>query len=219
MAPSYASLAKRVHGEGDDVVIAKLDATVHKNAASKYGIQGFPSLKFFKQGSAIDYPGAREENPIYNWIQKKTGPSSKLISSAEEYEKHSSEKLSVLYYLPEGEESALNTYMGFAAGYDDIAFAHTNSSELVAGLELAEKFSLIVFRNFDEGNKIVSQATALTADQMKTLLEENRYPFVQTFDQDAANRIFGQQKTALILMTDSTDSEVVKTFQEFAKNN
>lgn len=34
MAPDYAKLAKKVHEEDTDVVIAKLDATVHKNVSS-----------------------------------------------------------------------------------------------------------------------------------------------------------------------------------------
>ena len=34
MAPDYAKLAKKVHEEDSGVVIAKLDATVHKNVSS-----------------------------------------------------------------------------------------------------------------------------------------------------------------------------------------
>ena len=38
MAPAYAELAKKVHSEEGGVVIAKLDATVHKTAAEKNGV-------------------------------------------------------------------------------------------------------------------------------------------------------------------------------------
>jgi len=55
MAPAYSSLAKRVHEEEAGVKIAKLDATVHKDAASAHGVQGFPTLKFFVSGNPIDY--------------------------------------------------------------------------------------------------------------------------------------------------------------------
>lgn len=50
MAPGYAKLAKRVHGESEEVFIAKLDATEQKTIASEYSIQGFPTLKFFING-------------------------------------------------------------------------------------------------------------------------------------------------------------------------
>lgn len=32
------------------VRIAKVDATVHRNIASEYGIQGYPTLIFFPKG-------------------------------------------------------------------------------------------------------------------------------------------------------------------------
>ena len=54
---------------------------------------------------------------------------------------------------------------------------------------------------------------------MTEFFNAHRYPFVTDFNQDAANRIFGEQKSALILMTDSVDSEEVKTFRNFARNN
>lgn len=79
MAPDYSKLAKRLHSESEDIFIAKLDSTVHKTVSSDYSIQGFPTLKFFIDGQPIDYQGTREEDPIYNWIQKKTGPASKHL--------------------------------------------------------------------------------------------------------------------------------------------
>ena len=58
-------------------------------------------MKFFVNGTPIDYAGAREEEDMYNWVMKKTGPASRLVESEEDYTKHSSQKLSVLMYLPE----------------------------------------------------------------------------------------------------------------------
>lgn len=34
-----------------DVVIAKVDADQHRELGSRFGIQGFPTLKFFPKGS------------------------------------------------------------------------------------------------------------------------------------------------------------------------
>ncbi len=59
LAPHWASAATELKGK---VKIAKLDATEEKTMASKYGIRGFPTIKYFPAGkkdldSAQDYTG------------------------------------------------------------------------------------------------------------------------------------------------------------------
>lgn len=219
MAPDYAKLGEKVHGESENIKIAKLDATVHKNASSEHGVQGFPTLKFFINGSPVDYQGARDLDAIYNWIQKKTGPASKALTTEEEYNLHSGLKLSVLLLLPEEDEEMMKTYMGLAATYDDVPFAHSTNPDHAQKLEISQKYGFVVFRSFDEGHKFLLDDQPLTTKAMKDFLEEHRHPFVVDFDQDAANRIFGKQQNALILLTDDEDSQDITTFREFAKEN
>jgi protein disulfide-isomerase A1 len=39
--------------------LAKVDATVDGKVASKYGVQGYPTIFFFHKGEKIDYKGQR----------------------------------------------------------------------------------------------------------------------------------------------------------------
>lgn len=53
-----------------------LDATVHQSKASKFGVQGYPTIKFFPPGkkdasSAEEYNGGRTANDIVNWALEK----------------------------------------------------------------------------------------------------------------------------------------------------
>ncbi|MCP4264794.1 MAG: hypothetical protein GY777_04340 [Candidatus Brocadiaceae bacterium] len=57
---------------------------------------------------------------------------------------------------------------------------------------MTSKYGFVVFRTFDEGHKFLVDDTPLTSAAMKTFFESHRYPFVMDFDQEAANRIFGQ---------------------------
>lgn len=126
MAKPYASLAKKMHEGTTGVKIAKVDATESKGLASRFEIQGFPTLKFFKNGEPIEYKSGRTESEIENWIMKKTGPSSNLITTPEDYTTHQNENISVLYHGPEDEEESLKKYQAFASEYDDIKFAHSH---------------------------------------------------------------------------------------------
>ena len=56
--------------------LGALDATVHTLKASEYGIQGFPTIKYFAPGkkdssSVEDYDGGRVANDIISWLNDK----------------------------------------------------------------------------------------------------------------------------------------------------
>lgn len=75
MKPQYSEAAKRV--AADKVgAIGAVDATVHENLAREFNIKGFPTLKYFKNGSfKSDYNGKRTVDDIYNFV-KNDGASS-----------------------------------------------------------------------------------------------------------------------------------------------
>lgn len=70
LAPEYKSAAKELKGSG--IKLADLDATVHQQMASEYGVKGFPTIKVFPPGStsvkdAMDYNGARTSDGIVQY--------------------------------------------------------------------------------------------------------------------------------------------------------
>jgi len=57
--------------------LAMVDVTEEKELAERYDIQGFPTLKYFRNGDVddyIDYDGGRVERDIVAYMKKKTGP-------------------------------------------------------------------------------------------------------------------------------------------------
>jgi len=65
LAPEYEKAATALKGE--PAKLAKIDATEHKEAAGKVGVQGFPTLKFYKNGKISDYQGGRTADEIVTW--------------------------------------------------------------------------------------------------------------------------------------------------------
>lgn len=79
MAPDYEIVAdtfKNVKG----VKIVKVEADKEKEVANKYGVRGFPTLKFFPAGSTtpVDYEGGRTADDIINFINSKVGTNARL---------------------------------------------------------------------------------------------------------------------------------------------
>ena len=57
LAPEYAAAATELKGE--DVILAKVDATEENELAQQYDVQGFPTVHFFVDGIHKPYNGQR----------------------------------------------------------------------------------------------------------------------------------------------------------------
>ncbi|XP_076361800.1 protein disulfide-isomerase A6 homolog CaBP1 [Tachypleus tridentatus] len=71
LAPHWAEAATELKGK---VKLGAVDATVHTILANKYGIQGFPTIKYFPAGAkddAEEYDGGRTASDIINWALEK----------------------------------------------------------------------------------------------------------------------------------------------------
>ncbi|THG08840.1 hypothetical protein TEA_017866 [Camellia sinensis var. sinensis] len=76
LAPTYEKVATAFKLERD-VVIANLDADKYKDLGEKYGVSGFPTLKFFPKSNKAgeDYDGGRDLDDFVNFINEKCGTS------------------------------------------------------------------------------------------------------------------------------------------------
>lgn len=76
LAPKYEELGKVFQTE-KDVVIAKVDADAapNKPLGSRFGVQGFPTIKFFPKGTKTpeDYNGGREVKDFVIFLNGKAG--------------------------------------------------------------------------------------------------------------------------------------------------
>nr|GMD48323.1 probable protein disulfide-isomerase A6 [Ipomoea batatas] len=76
LAPIYEKVAAAFKLD-EDVVIANCDADKHKDIAEKYGVSGYPTLKFFPKGNKAgeEYEGGRDLDDFVNFINEKSGTS------------------------------------------------------------------------------------------------------------------------------------------------
>eukprot|EP00644_Phytophthora_capsici_P001215 jgi/Phyca11/511936/fgenesh2_kg.PHYCAscaffold_105_\ len=74
MAPTYETVATAFK-KTSNVVVAEVDADNYKDLGSKFGVTGFPTLKYFPEGSTEpeDYKGGRGEDDFVNFLNEKAG--------------------------------------------------------------------------------------------------------------------------------------------------
>jgi protein disulfide-isomerase A6 len=74
LAPTYEEVAGVFAGE-DNVLIAKVDATAHAELASRYGVKGYPTIKYFAPGAddPEDYAEGRDKQSFVDFINEQAG--------------------------------------------------------------------------------------------------------------------------------------------------
>ncbi|ESW35323.1 hypothetical protein PHAVU_001G225600 [Phaseolus vulgaris] len=74
LAPTYEKVAAAFNLD-EEVVIANVDADKYKNLAEKYGVSGYPTLKFFPKSNKAgeDYNGGRDLDDFVAFINEKCG--------------------------------------------------------------------------------------------------------------------------------------------------
>lgn len=71
LEPEYKSAAKSLEEEAPKVQLAKVDATKEEKLASRFGIEGFPTLKLFRDGEFVkDYNGPRTSSGIVKFMKE-----------------------------------------------------------------------------------------------------------------------------------------------------
>lgn len=84
LAPVYEQLAQDFAFAKDKVTIAKVDADAEKSLGKRFGVQGFPTIKYFdgKSETPEDYNGGRDIESLTKFITEKTGLKPKKKAAA-----------------------------------------------------------------------------------------------------------------------------------------
>ena len=75
MKPAWDKLGDE-YKSSKTVLIGDVDCTVHQNLCQKYGVQGYPTLKYFTANPMGDaYNGGRDYEELSKFAKESLGPS------------------------------------------------------------------------------------------------------------------------------------------------
>ena len=86
--------------------MAKVDATENAELGTRFNVQGYPTLKFFTNGSPIDYTGGRTDKEIVSWIQKRVGHISTELRDQAALDKFKSDNAVAIVFFGNSESDA-----------------------------------------------------------------------------------------------------------------
>lgn len=219
LTPEYEQAAETLAKNDPPFFVAKVDATEQKKVAEEFGVQGFPTLKWFKNGESSDYQGGRTADAIVSWILKKTGPPSLEVTCDALKEKTAADKFTIAFFGANLDDALYTeAHVKLSDSEEKVGFVHNLDAACAAEFGATQP-SLVFFRQFEE--KSVVYTGKADKDDLLAFVKPLMVPTVFSFTEDEIEAVFGQQQNVLILFRAETDAESTfqKTFEEAAVAN
>jgi len=178
LAPEYEKAAQAIAADdGIEAALAKVDATVEKDLATKYGVKGFPTLKFFTgdEENPSDYSGGRTESTIIQWLRTRSMPPVSMLANADEVEAFKEKGKVVLVGFVEEDGDAAKALNEVAeANRESVVVGQVTSKDVkVDGTEFGKVY---LFRDF--GEPVVEYDGDVTLEGMTAFLNAERFPLI-----------------------------------------
>jgi len=216
LAPEYAKAATKLAEEGSAIKLGKVDATEEGSLAEEHGVRGYPTLKFFRNGKASDYGGGRQADEIVNWLNKKTGPPAKTLTSVDDATAFTESKsVTVIGFFKDLESDEAKAFVAAAGSIDDHPFAITSEDALFKKYEVTKDSAVILFKDFDEGKTEFDGE--FKDDEIVKFVAANALPLVVDFNHETASKIFGGDIKSHLLIFLSKAAEHYDEYVETAK--
>jgi len=198
LAPEYVKAAKSLADAGSAIKLAKVDATEEGELAEQNGIKGYPTLKFYRNAKPIDYTGGRTADEIVNWLNKKTGPAAKTLTTADEVKTfHEEVEVAVVGFFKDGESDAAKEFLKSAGAIDEYPFALVTSEDVATENKVTGD-TVVVFKKFDEGRNELTKD--LTEENISKFVKSNALPLIVDFNHETAQKVFGGEIRSHVLM-------------------
>lgn len=178
LAPEYEAAAQAISAdEGITAVLAKVDATVEKDLATKYEVKGFPTLKFFTGDvdAPSDYSGGRTESTIVSWLRTRSMPPVSILASSDEVEAFKKKGRVVLvgFFDADSDDAKVLTEVAEANRETVVIGQVQDKAVSVDGTEYGK---LYMFRDF--GEPTVAFDGEMSSEGITAFLNAERFPLI-----------------------------------------
>ncbi|XP_055372999.1 protein disulfide-isomerase [Condylostylus longicornis] len=216
LAPEYAKAAQSLKEKESEIKLAKVDATEESSLAEIYQVRGYPTLKFFRDGTPIEYTGGRQASDIISWVTKKAGSPVKEVDSVDDAaDVIKNNEIVVIGFFKDRESEAAKTFVSVANSLDSFIFAITSNDDVYSEYE-AKDGSIMLFKPFDEKKAVFEGESSL--ENLKKFISVQSLPLIIEFNHESATKIFGGSIKSHLLFFLSKSAGHIEKYVEPLRN-
>jgi len=172
LAPHYEEAATALKEK--NIKVAKVDCVDQADLCQSNGIQGYPTLKVYRNGTPTDYTGPRKADGIIIYMVKQSLPAVSEVTATNHEEFKAADNLVVVAYLASSTDAPAPAFSATAEKHrDDFLFGLSTDKDAIAAAKVTPP-AVVVYRSFDEPSivypfPILDASTADLEDWIKEL--------------------------------------------------
>jgi len=210
LKPVWKEIGEDLKSGGYDVAVARVEAYDEKKLAEQYGIEGYPTIKLFIDGTPHDYNGERTKEQILEFVDRKTKKALKTVDSVDAVKNYLKDYEWV--GIVAGADTAnQDTVKNVASNVGDVLFLATTSDAVKKEYNVQDG-QFVLVNNISGDNKV--DTDALTVDSLTKFIETNKFPSIAKFSKGTAERVFLSEDPSMILLRKSGDDKAESAFKE-----
>jgi protein disulfide-isomerase A1 len=180
LVPEYDAASLMLKGQAS---LAKVDCTLHRDLCSRYEVQGFPTIKLFRNDDSepTDYDSARKADAITKFMLKQKQAAYVEAKTQADIDKLAASEFSVVAHISADDKEAIDAFVSIAKALrNEYEFGLVTDAALSGGVT---RPTATIYRKFDEPQVQFSSAE-FNKDNLVDFIIDNAFPLLGTIGPD-----------------------------------
>ncbi|KAG0709680.1 thioredoxin-like protein [Suillus ampliporus] len=218
LAPHYEDAATALKEK--EIKLAKVDCVEQADLCQSHGVQGYPTLKVFRNGESTDYSGPRKADGIISYMMKQSLPAVSEVTASNLNEFQNADNIVVLAYLSSPTAAPAPEFSATAEKHrDEYLFGITSDAQAISAAGVTPP-AIVVYRNFDEHvTEFPYPASAATVSEIEGWVQQLSIPIIGEVNGETYSVYAASGKPLAYLFVDPTDEksdEYITALKPFA---
>ncbi|KAA1466410.1 protein disulfide isomerase [Dentipellis sp. KUC8613] len=206
LAPHYEEAATTLKEK--NIKLAKVNCVDEANLCQEHGVQGYPTLKVFRNGEPTDYTGPRKADGIVSYMVKQSLPAVSEVTVANHDEFKTADKIVAVAYLASSTQAPAAAFSAAANKHrDDYLFGLTTDEAAISAAGVTPP-AIVLYRAFDEPSTVYPYPVpSASLEDLEQWIQELSIPILDEVNAENYGTYAHSGKPLAYLFLDPSDTK------------
>ncbi|KAI0660987.1 protein disulfide isomerase [Cubamyces menziesii] len=207
LAPHYEEAATALKEKG--IKLAKVNCVDEADFCQSNGVQGYPTLRVYRNGDYSDYSGPRKADGIISYMTKQSLPAVTDVTTENFEEFKKADKIVALAFLPSATDAPAAEFSATANKHRDDYLFGLSTDKAVAEAAGVTPPAIVLFRSFDDPQTEFPYPLASTnAKEIESWIQDLSIPIIDEVGAENYQTYAQSGKPLAYLFVDPTDEKL-----------